>query len=1482
MPNVLTNDQIGKIHEQLVVMGYPINPDEQTAATFGIKTLNAVRAFQERYKLPLKTENDNTATVDLPTTRLMKVVSTFATSTGRAALSNAIKEVNDAATDSDPQELYWLTRYAIISGNYDLAKKLNTQLNALPNVQGRFGGLEGRGELPDRILDTGESHQPKAPDAQFPENFYSYRYDLMAQEDIAQLKVSRKTIAGNTLLPVIVANRERMGSSNRSADTGNPSSREYIDDQFSTHLPDLDLPAQEESQEDRIKEENRLINSALAWLDAIEAWQSGNAEFSKRRYAGAIDSYNRCQVFILSYFEIYYGLKSTATSLADRIEELVFQIASDRNRWSDLWLYFDWRRQLLSLAELRQFDWHFITNLDVTYTLLKANLNGTEAPGLGSRHRKYLLEARLIVMATVLVPLARAEANRSRRQYKAALEDIALCLRNEVSGINPTPTQQTIPALLKCEYIEVPFAKALWAEILLEQAEAQYKARQTVDNETVETLKAAQLKRIGEMKADFETRKIPGNDKVNETKPFQHLVAALTYDDVFNAIANIELSYVTRTQKALVELNKTVDETLKSGETNSKDFRSLGLTVTFESFKPTSAMQPGMELNAGPHESFLTYNLPEGQEIVRERNPRIYALLLQAQARLLQIWSGFNYLGYSDEYVPPWRFPFLLDRARYFAEHAKNAQRDYLNFLSNAEREDFQELSASQNVVMEKSNVQIETARVEQVKSEIEVAKQGKELAELAQTNALTRLTNYENFDQYADNRDWVSRVGMGVGIAGGIMGGILGAVKGGGLLGGIAGGLTSAGAAIQQEAQLEVAGEQRELEKKNLKLAKSEAEKSAKVAGAQFEASKSSLIVAGLQRQAALFRHEFAIQNLQFLRNRVLDAEQWYRLTAGIRSVSETYLRYAVELAFLAEQAYEFEADKRLNVIRFDYDISEVGDFLAADFLMRDLDTLEQDLIVTQQQRQQQVRYVLSMAREFPAALQDLRDSGKTTFSLQLEQLEKRFPGLYNLRIGAVDILPIALMDSTRFSLELTHLGTSVLRLKAQDGKPNDDPNKTEDWLDLEDKWPVRLRYMGRETSVFSGLSRQDANAIFQFFSNNQRHAFEDLGAASAWQVDFSTPENQMVPDSLADLLFTFTLSGYHDPDLRKAIDGAIPATNTLTSFLSARQNFPDAFYDFNRTGRMVWKVSREMLTLADDLGRLRNIGFSLRPAASGIHFSRLMSRVSINFSVQESGLEVHTPIPDSIKVEQTAPLSIIVSTTGSGMTFTWDFGDGTAIVANSANSDVSHVYAKPGRFVITLRCVKDNALTEYRMSVVASRNHKLGNPLIVLPNTTIKMEGDKVKISGKATSDEASRKLWQIDGKTVEGDNFEQELALKHGNYSLSFAAVRKLTFRAYSHQRYDPSQALTLTGLTAATNRTEATSSSGSDFNPLAKLFFEKGEISPQDDWYFELLPEEILGLEGGAVIGTEQLDLSGIQDVVLSMEYDVTPVKRQKIS
>jgi hypothetical protein len=138
-------------------------------------------------------------------------------------------------------------------------------------------------------------------------------------------------------------------------------------------------------------------------------------------------------------------------------------------------------------------------------------------------------------------------------------------------------------------------------------------------------------------------------------------------------------------------------------------------------------------------------------------------------------------------------------------------------------------------------------------------------------------------------------------------------------------------------------------------------------------------------------------------------------------------------------------------------------------------------------------------------------------------------------------------------------------------------------------------------------------------------------------------------------------------------------------------------------------------------------------------------------------------------------------------------------------------------------------------------------------------------------------------VDGVSAEG--LSATFNLKPGNYVLDLVAVRKLNFKAYCGQRHVTSSApIPLTGLTGTTNRTfnengDETNGTGTPplpaRNELAKRLFGKGAISPEDAWTFELSPQEIMGVPAETAIGAEALDLSEIQDVVLSMEYDVTP-------
>src|SRR5687767_8457458 len=158
-----TGANVGELHTQLQSVGAVLAPGEQTASKFGPSTAAAVKAFREQYGMPAGD------TVDLATGRVMHVASTFAGAGGRSVTRAAVREAAQAsaADSSQPQELYWLARYAVLAGDYQLAHSI-TQL--VPNHADVVGTIDPILALPDE--------QPLPPELAYPENFYTYRRNI--------------------------------------------------------------------------------------------------------------------------------------------------------------------------------------------------------------------------------------------------------------------------------------------------------------------------------------------------------------------------------------------------------------------------------------------------------------------------------------------------------------------------------------------------------------------------------------------------------------------------------------------------------------------------------------------------------------------------------------------------------------------------------------------------------------------------------------------------------------------------------------------------------------------------------------------------------------------------------------------------------------------------------------------------------------------------------------------------------------------------------------------------------------------------------------------------------------------------------------------------------------------------------------------------------------------------------------------------------
>ena len=156
-----------------------------------------------------------------------------------------------------------------------------------------------------------------------------------------------------------------------------------------------------------------------------------------------------------------------------------------------------------------------------------------------------------MTLAFVFVPLARAEVNRARRQYEAALVD----LRSVLNGI-PLASGETVR--LACDFIELPFARLLLAETMLDRADIEYKARIPADP-----------------------------DPAPDVAAYQGLKAAQTYLAIKDEFKN-DGAYVERADASRETLSKQIQQRLAANDTRSQAFQLLGKDISFPPSAPAA------------------------------------------------------------------------------------------------------------------------------------------------------------------------------------------------------------------------------------------------------------------------------------------------------------------------------------------------------------------------------------------------------------------------------------------------------------------------------------------------------------------------------------------------------------------------------------------------------------------------------------------------------------------------------------------------------------------------------------------------------------------------------------------------------------------------------------------------------------------------------------------------------------------------------
>jgi len=288
-----------------------------------------------------------------------------------------------------------------------------------------------------------------------------------------------------------------------------------------------------------------------------------------------------------------------------------------------------------------------------------------------------------------------------------------------------------------------------------------------------------------------------------------------------------------------------------------------------------------------------------------------------------------------------------------------------------------------------------------------------------------------------------------------------------------------------------------------------------------------------------------------------------------------------------------------------------------------------------------------------------------------------------------------------------------------------------------------------------------------------------------------------------------------------------------------------------------------------------LRNLAVLLPLVPNGLEFGRCYCRYTLQLNVSSGTVEVLTALPDFTVTPN--GLTLNCAFTGpDGIEVSWDFGDNTQLARGSS---AQHTYARPGRYEVSTRLVRDRKLVEYRSAIVVSANHSTVAPLIVTPvfSASAASTDGTVALTVSAPTTVTDVSIDCSAGRVrARADSGAATLNLAPGVCTLEFLATRKLSARFYSKQLYQPTNPVTLYRDRISTNRTFALTTGTETTalpNELTTHLFGDGSVtaSPVDRWTLELPLEENPWFTTVSPSDLPEFDGAEFADAILSLEF-----------
>ena len=565
-----------------------------------------------------------------------------------------------------------------------------------------------------------------------------------------------------------------------------------------------------------------------------------------------------------------------------------------------------------------------------------------------------------------------------------------------------------------------------------------------------------------------------------------------------------------------------------------------------------------------------------------EIHPEMVELIYKCRQRFEQLDQDYNFIGFESSYVPILRFDYLQGVARTFAQVAAQANREYINYMQKVQQGSFTIRQLQQAIELNRAGVDVEEIALEAANLEIANAALSENLAEKRWTIAKEYANYYRNvgrenvrLEQAISwaNANAISREDQirlqytnleDIGI-----------VNRAQARSDLISELSRARATRNYELQL------RQLEDRAAELAASR-----NVAKGQIRTSTRRRNIARLRSRAAQFRVQHSEAKLKAVRQREIGLEFFSEMARLVRDTAQIYLEHATLLAYMMQQAYNFELGKSLNRIRIDYgDLDNSQGLYAADLLLGDIDYFTFHKTIQSQNKVQPVIDGILLSQEYPLEFLKLLETGQMLFSTRLEDFHRKHPGMCNARIISVFVKPVGSIPKTGPIGSLTVNGVS--RFRNSQGE-------------------IISKMHASETLLISSYnSRRDT--VFAPLQNEQLGIFENIGLEADWLLSFPKSQNAFDFKKLAEVQMFIAYFCEVEPRLVDRDLRTIPQEDELEIHFDLQGTFPGSIAELEELGKCQFEIIEELVNGRDP--RIR--GLQLIAIDANLNFVALNARL-------------------------------------------------------------------------------------------------------------------------------------------------------------------------------------------------------------------------------------------------------------------------------